>query len=115
MFDVEAALRELVAKEGSDLHLKVGSKPLFRVDGNLAAEQDGPVLSAEDTQRALETLLTQNSKLDEFAQQHEVDFSFEIPERRPLPPERVPAARRDLDGRQGDPAQDQHDRGAGAA
>ena len=80
MFDVEAALRELVAKEGSDLHLKVGSKPLFRVDGNLAAEQDWPVLSAEDTQRALETLLTQNSKLDEFAQQHEVDFSFEIPE-----------------------------------
>jgi twitching motility protein PilT len=80
MFDVEAALRELVDKGGSDLHLKVGGRPLFRVDGNLAAEQDGPVLSAEDTEHALEVLLTQNSKLDEFAQQHEVDFSFEIPE-----------------------------------
>ncbi len=80
MFDVEVALRELVAKTGSDLHLKVGGKPLFRVDGNLAAEQDGPVLSAEDTEHALETLLKQSSKLDEFAQQHEVDFSFEIPD-----------------------------------
>ncbi len=58
MFDVEAALRELIAKQGSDLHLKVGNRPLFRVDGNLAAEQDGPVLSAEDTEHALEVLLT---------------------------------------------------------
>ena len=31
MFDVHAALRELVAREGSDLHLKVDSAPLFRV------------------------------------------------------------------------------------
>ena len=80
MFDVEAALRELVAKKGSDLHLKVGNKPLFRVDGNLAAEQDGPVLSAEDTEHALETLLSDEAKLKEFAEEHEVDFSFEIPE-----------------------------------
>ena len=80
MFDVEKALRELVEKEGSDLHLKVESKPLFRVNGNLAPGQDWPVLSVEDTEHALETLLTQNSKLDEFAREHEVDFSFEIPE-----------------------------------
>jgi twitching motility protein PilT len=80
MFDVEKALRELVEKDGSDLHLKVGSKPLFRVDGNLAPGQDWPMLNVEDTEHALETLLTQNSKLDEFAREHEVDFSFEIPE-----------------------------------
>ena len=80
MFDVEAALRKLIDKEGSDLHLKVDSKPLFRVDGVLAAEQDGPVLSAEDTERALEALLSDEAKLREFAQEHEVNFSFEIPD-----------------------------------
>jgi len=80
MFDVEKALRELVEKEGSDLHLKVESKPLFRVDGNLAPGQDWPVLSAEDTERALEALLSDEAKLKEFAEEHEVDFSFEIPE-----------------------------------
>ncbi len=80
MFDVEAALRELIAKKGSDLHLKVGSKPLFRVDGELAAEQDGSVLSAEDTEHALEVLLSDEAKLKEFADEHEVDFSFEIPD-----------------------------------
>jgi twitching motility protein PilT len=80
MFDVEAALRELVAKGGSDLHLKVDSKPLFRVDGNLAAEPDGPVLSAADTEHALEALLSDEAKLKEFADEHEVDFSYEIPD-----------------------------------
>jgi twitching motility protein PilT len=80
MFDVESALRELIAKKGSDLHLKVGSKPLFRVDGELATEQDGSVLSAEDTEHALEVLLSDEAKLKEFAAEHEVDFSFEIPD-----------------------------------
>jgi twitching motility protein PilT len=80
MFDVESALRELIAKKGSDLHLKVGSKPLFRVDGELAPQQDGSVLSAEDTEHALEVLLSDEAKLKEFATEHEVDFSFEIPD-----------------------------------
>jgi twitching motility protein PilT len=80
MFDVEAALRELIAKKGSDLHLKVGNKPLFRVDGELTTEQDASVLSAEDTEHALEVLLSDEAKLKEFADEHEVDFSFEIPD-----------------------------------
>jgi len=80
MFDVEAALRELIAKKGSDLHLKVGSRPLFRIDGELATEQDAPVLSAADTEHALEVLLSDEAKLKEFADEHEVDFSFEIPD-----------------------------------
>jgi twitching motility protein PilT len=80
MFDVEAALRELIAKKGSDLHLKVDSKPLFRIDGELATEQDAAVLSAADTEHALEVLLSDEAKLKEFADEHEVDFSFEIPD-----------------------------------
>ncbi len=80
MFDVEAALRELIAKDGSDLHLKVGNKPLFRVQGHLAPEREAQVLSAEDTEHALEVLLSDEAKIKEFAQEHEVDFSFEIPE-----------------------------------
>jgi twitching motility protein PilT len=80
MFDVEQALRQLVERQGSDLHLKVGSRPLFRVDGNLAPDAEGPVLSAQDTEAALKTLLGDESKLEEFAREHEVDFSFEIPD-----------------------------------
>jgi twitching motility protein PilT len=78
MFDVEAALRELVDKQGSDLHLKVGSHPLYRVYGVLAPDESGPVLSAEDTERAMRSLLPDEHKLAEFESEHEVDFSFEI-------------------------------------
>jgi twitching motility protein PilT len=79
MFDVEAALRELVAKEGSDLHLKVGSQPLFRVHGELAVDGAfGETLSDEDTSGALKALLSNEAKIEEFTQEHEVDFSYEI-------------------------------------
>jgi twitching motility protein PilT len=80
MFDVHAALRELVARDGSDLHLKVDSAPLFRVQGTLAPEPDVPALSEQDTEDALHALLHDQAKLKEFAEEHEVDFSFEIPE-----------------------------------
>jgi twitching motility protein PilT len=78
MFDIDGALRELVSKGGSDLHVKVQSAPLFRVNGELTADPGDPVLTREDTDGALRTLLHDEAKLDEFAHEHEVDFSFEI-------------------------------------
>ncbi|HLH14045.1 MAG TPA: type IV pilus twitching motility protein PilT [Solirubrobacteraceae bacterium] len=80
MFDVQAALRELVEKGGSDLHLKVGSGPLYRVNGELLHDESVPALSAQDTDEALRSLLSDEAKLGEFAREHEVDFSFEIPQ-----------------------------------
>jgi twitching motility protein PilT len=78
MFDIEGALRELVSKDGSDLHVKVESAPLFRVNGELTADPGDAVLAPEDTEAALRTLLHDESKHEEFAHEHEVDFSFEI-------------------------------------
>jgi twitching motility protein PilT len=79
MIDIEQALRRLVEKNGSDLHLKVGTAPLFRVNGELAVDDALEPLTAEDTESALKQLLSDDSKLQEFAKDHEVDFSFEIP------------------------------------
>jgi len=78
MFDVKAALRELVEKGGSDLHLKVDSAPLYRVNGELAVDERAEALTPADTEDALKALLNDEAKLEEFAQEHEVDFSFEI-------------------------------------
>ncbi len=78
MFDIRQALTELVKKEGSDLHIKVDSRPLYRVNGELAVDDTADSLTAEDTEGALKELLSDESKLEEFAQEHEVDFSFEI-------------------------------------
>jgi twitching motility protein PilT len=78
MFDVKQAMRDLVERGGSDLHLKVGAAPLFRVNGELAPEEGVTELTAEDTEHALKQLLDDDGKLDEFEQEHEVDFSYEI-------------------------------------
>ncbi len=78
MFDVKAAMRELVEKEGSDLHLKAGSAPLYRVHGELTLDAGAPQLGLEDTEGALRELLHDENKLEEFAHEHEVDFSYEI-------------------------------------
>ena len=80
MFDVKQALCELVKKEGSDLHIKVDSRPLFRVQGDLAVDESAETLTAEDIEGALRELLSDEHKLEEFRREHEVDFSFEIPE-----------------------------------
>jgi len=78
MFDVKEALHELVAKEGSDLHLKVGSCPLHRVHGELTLDRRSGELTPADTEAALRALLNDEGKLEEFDQDNEVDFSYEI-------------------------------------
>ena len=78
MFDVKQALCEVVNREGSDLHLKAGSGPLYRVHGELSVDDTVQPLTAEDIEGALKDVLTDEAKLAEFARDHEVDFSFEI-------------------------------------
>jgi len=75
---VHTALRELVSREGSDLHLKLDAPPLYRVHGELASDAGVPALTREDTEHALHELLHDPVKLQEFSEEHEVDFSFEI-------------------------------------
>jgi twitching motility protein PilT len=78
MFDIDNALRLLVATGGSDLHLKVPSRPLIRVDGRLKPIEGLPQLTAEDTEAAVRHILDDPVKLAEFVEDHEVDFSYAI-------------------------------------
>jgi twitching motility protein PilT len=78
MLDVDAALHTLVASNGSDLHLKVPSVPLMRVDGELRPIDGLDVLQPEDTENAVRHMLKDPVKLEEFFADHEVDFSYAI-------------------------------------
>jgi twitching motility protein PilT len=77
--DIQASLRELVDLGGSDLHLKVGAPPRFRIDGVLQDAPGAAVLETDDTEAALLALLPEPSRREEFAAENEVDFSFDIP------------------------------------
>ena len=79
MFDLQAALRRVIETEGSDLHLKVPSRPLIRTHGNLEPIPDSEPLSPEDTETVFREMLTEDGKLAEFATENEVDFSYAVP------------------------------------
>ena len=77
-FDIDAALRYVVEREGSDLHIKVDAPPMARVHGALKPVEGADTLTSEDTEAALEHILTDGSLLQEFADVGEADFSYEI-------------------------------------
>src|ERR671917_1988292 len=77
-FDLDHALRYLIAAEGSDLHLKVPSHPLVRLHGTLEPIPGTERLFPEDTQQALVQMLDDPEKLEEFESENEVDFSYSV-------------------------------------
>src|SRR5919201_1553510 len=79
MFDLQAALRLVIETEGSDLHLKVPSRPLIPTHGILEPIPDSEPLGPEDTEVVFKEMLTEDFKLREFAEENEVDFSYAVP------------------------------------
>jgi twitching motility protein PilT len=79
MFDIDAALMRVIETDGSDLHLKVPSRPVIRRHGKLETIEGAEPLRQEDTERTLFHMLTDEAKLESFRQEREVDFSYSIP------------------------------------
>src|SRR5919107_1834102 len=77
-FDLDHALRYLIASEGSDLHLKIPSPPLVRLHGKLEPIPGTEPLSPGDTIAAVQEMLQDPNKLAEFEAENEVDFSYSM-------------------------------------
>src|SRR5918998_903138 len=77
-FDLDHALRYLIAAEGSDLHLKVPAHPLVRVHGKLDPIAGSERLTPQDTESVLHEMLHDPNKLAEFEAENEVDFSYAL-------------------------------------
>src|SRR5829696_6556550 len=77
-FDLDHALRYLIAAEGSDLHLKVPAYPLVRLHGKLEPITGSERLTPQDTERVLHEMLNDPNKLAEFEAENEVDFSYAL-------------------------------------
>jgi len=78
-FDIDTALTRLVEAGGSDLHLKVPSSPMIRVDGDLRPLDGMGALQDYDTTGAVDHMLGgDDTKRREFAEHGEVDFSYAI-------------------------------------
>src|SRR5215212_9653147 len=66
----------LVREEGSDLHLKVGSPPVTRIQGLLAPVEGYGVLDLPDTEAFLAEIIPE-PLVEEFESVGEADFSYE--------------------------------------
>jgi twitching motility protein PilT len=78
-FDLDFCLRHLIEQGGSDLHLKVPAPPVIRIDGQMHPIDGLAAMTPEDTERAIVEMLDEPAKLDEFANESEVDFAYSIP------------------------------------
>ena len=78
MINIEQLLKLMVAKGASDLHLKVPSSPVLRINGELQIQKDLPNLSAEDIENIFASITTPHYKLI-FEREQELDFSYSVP------------------------------------
>ena len=75
--DLDSLLQRLAAAEGSDLHLKVGSPPRMRVNGQLTRVTDAPVISADDMVLIAKEVM-QPRTWNHFEETNEADFAYSI-------------------------------------
>ena len=69
-------LKEMRAKDASDLHLVAGISPVIRIDGELKALEEKSVTSEEI--KSLIYSVISAEKIAEFEKTHELDFSFGV-------------------------------------
>jgi len=73
----KSVLQELIRRNASDLHLKVGRPPTLRVDGELHPLEMAP-LRPEDLKALAEQLMTPR-QVKQFAEEKECDFAIGVP------------------------------------
>ena len=74
---IEALLHGFIKHNASDLHLKAGSPPMYRVHGNLVTTKL-PALSPGDAQRLIYTLMT-DKQIAQFEEKKQLDFGYTVP------------------------------------
>lgn len=75
---IEQMVRDAHAKNASDIHLRVGESPRYRIRGKMVRQSDYPPLTAADFERCLVEMLTPEQH-QKFAQDKELDTAIYYP------------------------------------
>jgi len=75
--EIDGLLKQLVAEEGSDLHLRVGEPPLLRLHGELKRLDNRPPLAAPLAEAMLNAIMPDRNYA-EFRDTNDTDFAYEI-------------------------------------
>ena len=68
----------MVEKRASDLHLRVPSPPVLRIDGVLTTLEDLPPITDKDVEMLLEHVVTPE-QMNTFLTELELDFAYSVP------------------------------------
>ena len=60
--EIDKLLQEMIDKKASDLHLRVGSPPVIRIDGRLSPCLDWSPMSVDDAESVFEFLTTPSQR-----------------------------------------------------
>jgi len=77
MTDIQTLLLKVIERSASDLHLQVGNPPCLRIYGELVFLSEEGVLTEQDCQSLLFSLLHEDQK-ELLVNNKEIDFSFEL-------------------------------------
>ena len=77
MSQIDEWLKLLVALGGSDLHLRVPSPPVIRVDGELMIQTASPALKTSDLEAVLDEI-TKPEQKETFLREKELDFAYSV-------------------------------------
>jgi twitching motility protein PilT len=72
---IDELLKLMVEKNASDLHLRVGSPPMFRIYGRLSPVKDWPPITVEDSKVIFESISSPKQQVT-FAQMLELDLAY---------------------------------------
>lgn len=72
-------LEATVAEQASDLHLSAGRPPILRIAGRLIPLQTGSLLSGEDIEGLVSSLLSSEQQ-EKLKKEKEIDFSYQLQE-----------------------------------
>jgi twitching motility protein PilT len=75
---IDQLLKTMIERDASDLHLKSGSPPVIRVDGELRVIEDAPLVP-DDTKEYAAALMS-DRQIRRFSEHSEIDFAYSQPE-----------------------------------
>ncbi|MGB9744113.1 MAG: type IV pilus twitching motility protein PilT [Desulfurella sp.] len=75
MLQIKEVLKDAIENKASDIHLKVGTKPKYRIAGDIQ-ESNFDVISANDFESILDTLDLTSYQMDKLIKNRQIDIGY---------------------------------------
>ena len=76
-YNIDDLMRIAIERDASDLHLKVGSPPSYRINGEIYPLEDAPALKPADTERLINSIMNDLHR-KKFIEDKELDMAHEF-------------------------------------